>query len=311
MGSIYDNYEEAISTCQELTFDALESAFSKSGIEFNDTQKTTLGLINADGKYTNLALLLSEQCPHTIKAAKFEKITKRAKFQQEFSGSVLKQFNEVYDYIGKSCNGYFWNEADLIAPYLGRSLEESLLNAVIHRNYNISDSILVKSFPNYVEVISPGGIASGCSQDDVMQGISLLRNPKLAVIFQRLKLVELLGRGLQHIMRPYTVKPQIKATENVFKVQMFNNVIYGSKELSEREIKVIEYLLDNQLITRSTTAELLGVELQTAGRCLKDLFEAKVLKRIDKGRDTKYILYNSEYKVEEELPRKQYIDRMC
>lgn len=306
-----DNYEDAISECQELTFETLEAEFAKLKIKFDQEHKTALGLINADGKYTNLALLLSEQCRHTIKVAKFEKITEQAKFRQEFSGSVLKQFNEAYSYTSKVCNICFLVETGLTAPYMGKSLEELILNAVIHRNYNIPDSILIKGFPNHVEVISPGGIASGCSQNDIMQGISLLRNTKLAAVFKELRLVELLGRGIQHIIRPYAVKPKIEVTENVFKVQMFNNIIYGSKELSEREIKIIEYLLNNQLITRSTAAKLLSVELQTAGRCLKELFEYKILKRIDKGKETKYILYNSEYKVEEEPPRKQYINRMC
>ncbi len=157
MGGIYDNYEETISDCQELSFETLEEKFSKLKLEFDEAQKANLGLINADGKYTNLALLLSEQCCHSIKVAKNEKITQRAVFQQEFCGSVLKQFNEAYDYISKSCNGLFWGkESDIVAPYPGRSLEEALLNSIIHRNYNIPDSILVKCFPNYIEVISPG-----------------------------------------------------------------------------------------------------------------------------------------------------------
>lgn len=312
MSGIYDDYEEAISTCQELSFETLEKEFAKLKLELSEAQKADLGLVNADGKYTNLALLLSEQCCHSIKVARFEKITQRAVVQQEFSGSVLKQFNEAYYYISKSCNGLFWGkDSDFDAPYPGKSLEESLLNSIIHRNYNIPDSILVKCFPNYIEVISPGGIPRGFSLGDITQGISILRNPKLAAIFKKLNLVELLGGGIQHIIRPYAVKPQIKVTENVFKVQIFDNFIYGFKELSARDKMIIEYLLDNQTITRANAAELLGVELQTAARELKHLLENKALKRIDKGKETKYMLYNSEHKVEEEPPSLRYIDRIC
>ena len=318
MSGIYDNYEEAINACQELTFETLKTEVSKLNskldkvkkVKCDEEQKAKYGLVNDDGKYTNLALLLSDQCPYTIKAAKFEEITKQVKFQEEFSGSVLKQFNEAYSTVAKFCNGV-WNEIlhqDSPPAYPGKSLEETILNAVVHRDYSIPDSILIKSYPNYVEIISPGGVASGCTQADVMQGISLLRNPKLAAIFQELGLVELLGQGLQHICRPYTIKPQIKVTENVFKVKMFDNVIYGSKELNEREIKIIEYLIDNQIITRSTAAKLLDVELQTAGRCLKGLVDSEIIKLIDKGKDTKYILHNSEYKVKEEPPKSQWFE---
>lgn len=112
MSSILDNYEEAISAYQELTFDTLEKAVTKFNskleeakkIKLDEAQKVKFGLVNADGKYTNLALLLSDQCPYTIKVAKFEEITKQAKSRQEFSGSVLKQFNEAYSTAANFCN---------------------------------------------------------------------------------------------------------------------------------------------------------------------------------------------------------------
>lgn len=320
MSSIYDNYEEVISACQDLTFESLKEEVAKLNskldeakkAQFDEEQKAKFGLVNGNGKYTNLALLLSDQCPYTIKVAKFEEITKQAKSRYEYGGSVLKQFKDAYSTAGRLCNG-IWNEIlhkDSPPAYPGKSLEETILNAVVHRDYSIPDSILVKSYPNYVEVISPGGVPCGCTQADVMQGIPLLRNPKLAAIFQELGLVELLGQGIQHIMRPYAVKPQIKVTENVFKVKMFDNVIYGSKKLSEREIKIIEYLLDNQFITRSKVMKLLDVSDQTAGRCLKGLVDSKITKSIDNGKDTKYILHNSEYKVKEESPRTQWLGKI-
>ena len=41
-------------------------------MEFGPEQMKTLKLIGQDGLYTNLALLLSDQCVHTIKAAVFQ-----------------------------------------------------------------------------------------------------------------------------------------------------------------------------------------------------------------------------------------------
>jgi len=52
-----------------LSFDYAEKIFADKGVAFAETQKKTLGVICADGRFSNLALLLSDQCPYSIKAA--------------------------------------------------------------------------------------------------------------------------------------------------------------------------------------------------------------------------------------------------
>jgi len=64
-----ERYEEVRSLNQELTFAESEKEFKEQGVPFGINQKKTLGLMNADGIYTNLGLLLSDQCVHTIKSA--------------------------------------------------------------------------------------------------------------------------------------------------------------------------------------------------------------------------------------------------
>jgi ATP-dependent DNA helicase RecG len=62
--------------------------------------RQSLGLIRADGRYSNLALLLSDQCPYSTKAAIFGGITKEIfKDRKEFTGSVFKQIDEVLAYL--------------------------------------------------------------------------------------------------------------------------------------------------------------------------------------------------------------------
>ena len=64
-----DHYEDARSLEQQLTFTQAEEYFRKKNIPFGEQQKRTLKLIGEDHTYTNLALLLSDQCTHTIKLA--------------------------------------------------------------------------------------------------------------------------------------------------------------------------------------------------------------------------------------------------
>lgn len=67
-----DSYEKLRSLNQELTFDYAQMVFQNNNINFGDIQKKTLGIIGEDNLYTNLGLLLSDQCIHTLKIAVFE-----------------------------------------------------------------------------------------------------------------------------------------------------------------------------------------------------------------------------------------------
>ena len=72
-----ENYEEIRSLNQELTFDALKKEFKDANVKLEKIQMKTLHIVGEDGLYSNLGLLVSEQCVHTVKLAVFEGITNR------------------------------------------------------------------------------------------------------------------------------------------------------------------------------------------------------------------------------------------
>lgn len=67
-----DHFEEMRSLNQELTFEAAQKEFELRDIEFGSQQMQTLKMIDKEGIYSNLGLLLSDQCVHTIKVAVFQ-----------------------------------------------------------------------------------------------------------------------------------------------------------------------------------------------------------------------------------------------
>ena len=67
-----DHFEAMRSLIQNLTFYATTEEFQLRNVEFDPQQMRSLKLIDSDGLYTNLALLLSDQCVHSIKAAVFQ-----------------------------------------------------------------------------------------------------------------------------------------------------------------------------------------------------------------------------------------------
>jgi ATP-dependent DNA helicase RecG len=85
---------------QNLAFDSADKVFSEKDIRFGDSQKQSLGLLRSDGRHTNLALILSDQCPYSTKAAIFEGTNKeKFKDRKEFTGSIFKQIDDVFAYL--------------------------------------------------------------------------------------------------------------------------------------------------------------------------------------------------------------------
>ena len=305
-----DSFENMRSINQALTFEATKKEFEKRNVVFGQPQMQTLKIVSADGIYTNLGLLLSEQCLHTIKAAVFEGINQNVfKDRREFSGSLMQQLNEVYDYID------FHNQTHATFRKLLRidtrdypevAVREALLNTLVHRDYSFRASTLISIYDDRIEFVSIGGLLPGLELDDLMMGVSVCRNPHLANIFYRLQLIEAYGTGMKKIMGAYAnalVQPKIKTTNNAFKI-ILPNVNFTPKAaevhkdfekaadlaLDSNEEKVLQFLREHLMITRKETQTLLEVSQSTAGRILKAMVDSGRIKQIGGSRTTRYEL---------------------
>ncbi len=305
-----DSFENMRSMNQALTFEATKKEFEKRNVAFGQPQMQTLRIISADGVYTNLGLLLSEQCPHTIKAAVFEGTDQNVfKDRREFSGSLMQQLNEVYDYID------FHNQTHATFQKLLRidtrdypevAVREALLNSLVHRDYSFRASTLISIYGDRIEFVSIGGLLPGLELDDLMMGVSICRNPHLANVFYRLQLIEAYGTGMKKIMGAYAdapVQPKITTTNNAFKIILPNvNVVPKVAETPNEiekaavpasepnEEKVLQFLKEHAMITRKETQALLEVSQSTAGRILKAMVDNGQIKQLGGSRATRYEL---------------------
>ena len=94
------SFEESRSLNQDLSFVALEKEMKERNLEFGREQMNILKMTGSDHLYTNLALLLSDQCPYTIKAAVFQGEDNAVfRDRKEFTGSLLQQLDDVYSML--------------------------------------------------------------------------------------------------------------------------------------------------------------------------------------------------------------------
>lgn len=311
-----DRFEAMRCLNQDLTFEATKKEFELRKTDFGAQQMRTLKLIDQDGLYSNLALLLSDQCVHTIKVAVFQGTDQTIfKDRREFTGSLMQQMNEVYDFID------FRNQTRATIEKLYRvdvrdypevAVREALLNLLVHRDYSFSASAFISIYEDRIEFVSIGGLMPGIDLEDVMVGISVCRNQNLANVFYRLHLIEAYGTGMGKIMKAYEsmqVKPVIETTKNAFKIILPNInakyetenatvktksgtpvTVHTEKKLSDEEEKILEYARKHGAITRNDVIGLLEVSASTAARVIRKMVKTNLLEQKGKARNTHYTI---------------------
>jgi ATP-dependent DNA helicase RecG len=249
-----------------------------------------------------LGLLLSDQCAHTVKFAVFGG-TKKGEFKtrKEITGSVLKQIYAAFDFLQLSNNlAAAFSGLNRIEhyDYPEEAIREAMLNAVVHRDYGFSGSIIVNIYDDRMEFVSLGGLMPGLRIEDLFLGISQPRNEKLANIFYRLKHIEAYGTGLRRIMQYYEdfeTKPVIEATHGAFSITLPNMNYarpFKTKHRQKPQHKaVLDYLLTHPCITNGTVQGLLSVKQTRAYAIIREMVnDGLIVKNSADGTNAEYIL---------------------
>lgn len=290
------SYESLTSVEQNLTFSYLEMAFKKENIELKEK---TLGLIDKSNQYTNLALLLSDQCPFSIKIAVFDSDDKTHFVdRKEFDGSLIKQADDAYDYLklnNKNKGEYKGILREDKKDYSDLVLREGLLNAIIHRDYALNGNIIISIYSNRIEYISIGGLVLGMTYDDMMLGVSRSRNEKLANIFYKLRYVEAYGTGIEKIQGDYeklSVSPRFEVSDNGFLLMLPNkSTIEEKKNIKSEKETILEYIREKGKSTRVEIQNALGFKLTKTRNILFQLEQDKKIVRQGNGKNTFYTLF--------------------
>lgn len=296
-----DDFESMRSIEQELTFISAAAAFESYGVDFSEEKYLALGMIHKnDGLFTNLALLMSDQCQHSIKVAVFgDDENTTFKDNREFKGSIFKQIDEAFRYImlsNRTSSVFKGLERIDKSDYPEAALREALLNSVVHRDYSYSGSIIININDKQMEFVSIGGLLPGLTADDIRSGISQPRNKNLAEVFHRLKLIEAYGTGIRRIYKLYencSVQPRIEVTHNTFKMILPNMSVAEplavETYLTPQKEQILDYISKNGQITEAEIMELLGVKRTRAYTVAKQMCDENLIVAVGRGINKKYL----------------------
>ncbi len=154
------------------------------------------------------------------------------------------------------------------AHYPPEALKEVVVNAVIHRDYNISDDILVWVFDNRIEVRSPGVLPGHMTLQNLLTE-RFARNPTIVRLLNKYPDPpnKDIGEGLNTVFAKMAEaklkEPKIETTGTTFVVTLGHTPLARPHEL------VMEYLDSHDEITNRIGRELSGI---TSENTMKDVF---------------------------------------
>lgn len=174
-------------------------------------------------------------------------------YDREYSGNLIMLLENGFNFI-KNHNRKAWKKLPRTRveynDYNERAITEILVNALIHRMYDIMGAeIHIDIYDDRLEIWSPGGMYDGSSiqNESILEIPSKRRNPVIADVFQRLGYMERRGSGLKKIYEAIDDKEKFKfySDRSGFKVTLVN----------ENYNREIEKNADKPLINRRQTGD--------------------------------------------------------
>ncbi|WP_259780331.1 ATP-binding protein [Aestuariispira ectoiniformans] len=143
--------------------------------------------------------------------------------------------------------------------YPPEAIWETIVNAVIHRDYSISDDCHILIFDNRIEILSPGKLPGYVNVDNILEA-RFSRNPKLVRTLNRYKNPpnKDLGEGLNTTfqkMKEFGLKaPIIEEQGNYLKVTLPHS------PLAAPTAAIIQFLQSNDQITNRQARDITGIK---------------------------------------------------
>ena len=291
-------FEELPCKDQELSFEILCRKL-KENIRIKNFDKDTLktlNLYNDDNGFNNAAGILADKNHFPgIDIVKFGEnisiIQKRSTFENvsvlEVYEKALEVFRDYYQY--EVIQGADRKKMEKISE---AAFREAIANALIHRVWDVDSQIRVLMFDDRIEIVSPGGLLSGITEEEYLAGkLSVLRNRNLANVFYRLGFVEIFGTGITRIKQLYAealIKPDFEVSENAIKIML--PIFEKNVDLTKDEIVIYKLLSKTMLKPISEVAPYVPFGKSKTTKLLKEMCQKGVITVEGKGKGTKYII---------------------
>jgi ATP-dependent DNA helicase RecG len=221
-----------------------------------------------------------------------------AQQRKEFRQGFFSYYDDLWNLINLRNNLQHYQDGLFILDiptFSELTVREAVLNAISHRNYQLSGNIFVRQYQHKLLIESPGGFPWGINVDNILDRQNP-RNRRIAEVLSKCGLVERSGQGVnlmfEESIQQGKQRPDFSGTDQYTVILNLNGQM--------QEPRFVHFL---QRIGEETAAsfnthdflaldlihkdEPIPTQLQTN---VKKLLEYGVVERVGRGKGTKYIL---------------------
>ncbi|MBI5066003.1 putative DNA binding domain-containing protein [Candidatus Woesearchaeota archaeon] len=171
------------------------------------------------------------------------------------------------------------------------ALRESIINALIHRNYWDNGEVYIKIYDNEVVIANPGKLPEELSISKLYkEHESVPTNPLLANVFYYADFIDRWGRGIINIINALKEEklpsPKFEESGGYFRIRFKRVKWKGSQKSSQKSSqKIIELIKEKPSTTIEELSNTLAISDRAVKKQLAKLKEEGIIKRVgpDKG----------------------------
>ncbi|MEW6557266.1 MAG: DUF4062 domain-containing protein [Elusimicrobiota bacterium] len=267
-----------------------------------------------DGKLTNAAVLLFGKEPRKFfDQAKIKcihlpstEVEKPFTSYQIYEGNLFEQVDKAVSFVLDILKFPVIQQEHTVQVSRPREIptfviQEAIVNAVAHRNYNTTSSVQVMVFLDRVEIWNSGTLPAHLKIEDLKKPhASHPTNPLLATVMFFADYIQQAGSGTLEMLKQCREhglpEPDFVSIRNLeFKTilarDIYTEEVLLQMGLNERQLKAVKYVKEKGKITNKEYQELTSISKPMATIDLKNLVDKNILTRKGiTGKGTVYIL---------------------
>ncbi|PIP19524.1 MAG: transcriptional regulator [Candidatus Omnitrophica bacterium CG08_land_8_20_14_0_20_41_16] len=267
-----------------------------------------------DGKLTNAAVLLFGKNPHRfflqaeVKCVQLPgtEVCKPFPSYKVYSGNLFEQVDKAVGFVLDIIKQAVIQQKH--TPQFKRpfeipvfAIQEAIVNAVAHRNYNVTSGVQVMVFTDRIEVWNSGSLPPELNIEDLRKPhTSFPANPLLANVLYFANYIQRTGSGTLEMIKQCRAQgapePEFVLIRNVeFRMilprDVFTEEALNKIGLNERQIEAVKFIKVGGRITNKEYQKTFGLKKRQSTDDLKELETKGILSRVGTtGRGTYYIL---------------------
>lgn len=147
--------------------------------------------------------------------------------------------------------------------YPSETLWEIVVNALIHRDYSMSDDVQILIFDNRIEVLSPGRLPAFVTKENILD-VHYARNPKVVGMLSRYKIApnKDIGEGLDTAFKK--MKEWRLRSPEIIDEGNYVRVIIPHAPLATPQEAILEFVTKQGIITNRQARDITGIRSENA-----------------------------------------------